>query len=592
METNSTTACSSINEEQSVVVHSNVYGENSRKPEPDLALPPTEEKPSTKGADQYSPTLTENSINNERSSLLIEEKCWDTESGVNPICDNQDKVVGLNEKINDAKENDLVQQEGYIAMSENGEHCVFIPAEQVEEDILMRATSDTRVILTPKQENEIEDSGHLIDDARRSQPHQMENHFQQIKQEAPAVQTAMPTITLTKHDSLGHPTRFHQEQNAMMMNFHQGQTDPDQTSQLPVHNQYNPSMPLHHHFSSPRRGNRQQMSTQSVPYSSHALSNRATYPNINSVIHMPQNQVHFNSGLTMQNYGQLPPISTLQPGAVENQTLSHPPMNSTVHPQTSIIAGGSGDTVIYSSPVKSEHNYNQYMMKAPIMTTISPLKTDLVIQNNDPISSGEEQSVSPLYRMDGRPSQGLVQQVLHVFKICKKTEMQPCEVYHELTKLYPLYTTYHGQKKKSWMSSVRHALTHPAFKSRRADENKNESHRKGCFWSINDNYNPQAPLPRRRRKVQRKVNYSNNQQVQYMMMPMAMSNEQMMGPQNATAFSSMMPDKSKDPLAHQELCDMVLNTVVADEERSVLETNQHVCSWPTDAHFKCTIAIL
>ncbi|XP_072037445.1 uncharacterized protein [Amphiura filiformis] len=91
-----------------------------------------------------------------------------------------------------------------------------------------------------------------------------------------------------------------------------------------------------------------------------------------------------------------------------------------------------------------------------------------------------------------RPSYGLVQQVMEVFKVSGKPEMQPSEIYYELEKQFPYYRFLPPQKRKSWMSSVRHALINAQFKARRCteDEGKPPGCRRGHFWSINENYVP------------------------------------------------------------------------------------------------------
>ncbi|XP_072165133.1 uncharacterized protein [Diadema setosum] len=101
-----------------------------------------------------------------------------------------------------------------------------------------------------------------------------------------------------------------------------------------------------------------------------------------------------------------------------------------------------------------------------------------------------------------RPAVGLVQQVAEAFKQSSKKEMLPSEVYAEMEKVYPYYKHIVGQKRKSWMSSVRHALTTPRFKSRKLSPDEGDhSSRRGCRWSLNENWDEStAAVPSIRRR--------------------------------------------------------------------------------------------
>ncbi|XP_030835814.1 uncharacterized protein LOC100889230 [Strongylocentrotus purpuratus] len=124
-----------------------------------------------------------------------------------------------------------------------------------------------------------------------------------------------------------------------------------------------------------------------------------------------------------------------------------------------------------------------------------------------------------------RPSVGLIQQVVECFKRSTKKEMLPSQVYVEMEMVFPYYKHIIGQKRKSWKSSIRHALTTPRFTSRKISQEDKSTTKRGCLWSLNADFDENAPVtktPRRRRTpnplkaTRRKQRFIGNTRTDYM----------------------------------------------------------------------------
>ncbi|XP_063969473.1 uncharacterized protein LOC129281720 [Lytechinus pictus] len=126
----------------------------------------------------------------------------------------------------------------------------------------------------------------------------------------------------------------------------------------------------------------------------------------------------------------------------------------------------------------------------PGSTQVIPQMPTFLNYNNN--SSADEEECTHVQR----PSVGLIQQVVECFKQSSKTEMLPSQVYVEMEKVFPYYKHIIGQKKKSWKSSVRHALTTPRFKSRKINQEEKPTTKRGCLWSLNEDYDENAPVPK------------------------------------------------------------------------------------------------
>ncbi|XP_071828985.1 uncharacterized protein [Apostichopus japonicus] len=107
---------------------------------------------------------------------------------------------------------------------------------------------------------------------------------------------------------------------------------------------------------------------------------------------------------------------------------------------------------------------------------------------------------TPILNGYQKPKMNIVQQIVEAYKVSNKKEMHPSEVYEEVQSVFPYYRHLDKKKKKSWMSSVRHALTSSRFKGRRVhDDNPKSIIRKGSLWSLNDNFNADKNIGVRKR---------------------------------------------------------------------------------------------
>ncbi|XP_070544647.1 forkhead box protein F1-like [Ptychodera flava] len=89
---------------------------------------------------------------------------------------------------------------------------------------------------------------------------------------------------------------------------------------------------------------------------------------------------------------------------------------------------------------------------------------------------------------DRKPTKSYVEMVVEVLRDSYAGEMHPSEIYQALEMKYSYYRNMSPRSKKSWMSSIRHALLHQAFKSRPGDVS---SKKRGKIWSLNENFNEQ-----------------------------------------------------------------------------------------------------
>ncbi|XP_038058646.1 uncharacterized protein LOC119729933 [Patiria miniata] len=166
-------------------------------------------------------------------------------------------------------------------------------------------------------------------------------------------------------------------------------------------------------------------------------------------------------------------------------------MNNVVYAAVPLQQTASGMQLAQMHP-----NANAYNLARPSGTSRRVLLPRGRSSSNTPKENSFKKTITPLTYE--KPNVGLVQQIMEVFRVTGRKEMQPCEVYDGLECCYPYYLRMNPNRKKSWMSSVRHALTTPCFKSRRAENSDGKlAPRKGGFWSINDSYDPNSKPPKR-----------------------------------------------------------------------------------------------